>query len=216
MVWTAGLFLALLIFAQSGQGQEIGFYTTLPQVGPSPILFLSGNDLTASFATTDLWLASIHFPATTTNPAADLQLLGPVVSVYPPFDGIPGGEGITYSGDFLLSDSQKQLLLAGQAQLVLTQDLFTTDPSFQPQVVEGALLDFVVAPLAAPQIVRPGNLRLNWQSQAGQAYQVQFKDQLDALCWSNTDLTIIATATNAAADVPIVGTARFYRVIQVP
>ena len=72
------------------------------------------------------------------------------------------------------------------------------------------------APLAAPQIARPGNLRLNWQSVPGVPYQVQFKNQLDAPSWSNLDLTIIASATNALADVPIVGTARFYRVIQVP
>jgi len=71
-------------------------------------------------------------------------------------------------------------------------------------------------PLAAPQIVRPGNLRLTWQSYAGQAYQVQFKHQVDAPSWSNSDLTIIATATNTAADIPMTGAAAFYRVIQVP
>ena len=71
-------------------------------------------------------------------------------------------------------------------------------------------------PLAPVQIVRPGNLRLEWQSQVGQPYQVQFKDNLDAVSWSNLDLTIIATSTSTPADVPIVGTARFYRVIQVP
>ncbi len=216
MVRTAGLLLALLTFARLGQAQEIGFYTTLPQVGAGPILFLSGNALSASFATTNLWLASIHFPATTTNPPDDLQIGGPIVSVYPPSDGLPGGESITYSGNFILSEHQEHLLLAGRAELVLTQDLFSIDPSFQPQVVEGALMDFVVAPLAPVQIVRPGNLRLCWQSQSGQAYQVQFKDQLNAPCWRNVNLTIIATATNTLADVPIVGAARFYRVIQVP
>jgi hypothetical protein len=71
-----------------------------------------------------------------------------------------------------------------------------------------------LAPLATPQIVRPGNLRLNWQSQTNMAYQVQFKEQLDSLFWTNLDLTIIATATNTSADVPMVGTARFYRVVQ--
>ena len=212
----AGLFLALLIFAQWANGQGIGFYAALPQVGASPVVFLSGNNLTASFATTNLWLASIYFPATTTNPPSTLQIGAPVDSVYPPFDGFPGGESITYSGAFVLSQNQKQLLLAGLAQLVLTQDLLSIDPSFQPQVVEGALLDFIVAPLAAPQIVRPGNLRLTWQSQVGQAYQVQFSEQLDAPGWCNASLTVIATTTNSAADVPIAGPARFYRVIQVP
>jgi hypothetical protein len=71
------------------------------------------------------------------------------------------------------------------------------------------------APLAAPQIARPGNLRLNWQSVPGVPYQVQFKNQLDAPSWSNLDLTLIASSTNTLADVPIAGTAGFYRVIQV-
>lgn len=71
-------------------------------------------------------------------------------------------------------------------------------------------------PLSAPQIVRPGNLRLNWQSQVGQPYQVQFKNQVDAPSWSNLDLTIIATATNTSADIPMTGAAGFYRIIQIP
>jgi hypothetical protein len=98
-------------------------------------------------------------------------------------------------------------LVAGQ----IVEWAYATTPN--TPIVAGAGL---LAPLAAPQIVRPGNLRLNWQSQVGQPYQVQFKNQVDAPCWSNLDLTIIASATNALADVPIVGTARFYRVIQVP
>jgi hypothetical protein len=92
----------------------------------------------------------------------------------------------------------------------IVQWAYSTVPN--APIVAGAGLLVAVAPV---QIVRPGNLRLNWQSQDGQAYQVQFKDQLDAPCWRNTDLTVIATATNSAADVPIVGAARFYRVIQV-
>jgi hypothetical protein len=71
------------------------------------------------------------------------------------------------------------------------------------------------APLAAPQIARPGNLRLNWQSVPGVPYQLQFKNQVDAPSWSNLDLTLIATSTNTLADIPMVGTAGFYRVIQV-
>jgi len=88
---------------------------------------------------------------------------------------------------------------------------YSTTPN--APIVAGAGL---LLPLAPVQIIRTGNLRLKWQSQTGQAYQVQFKEQLDAPGWSNLDLTLIATATITAADVPIVGTARFYRVIQVP
>ena len=78
-----------------------------------------------------------------------------------------------------------------------------------------SLVPPVPAPLAAPQIVRPGNLRLNWESVPGQGYQVQFKNQMDAPCWSNFDLTIIATDTSTLVDIPMVGAAGFYQVIQV-
>jgi hypothetical protein len=93
----------------------------------------------------------------------------------------------------------------------IVQWAYATTPN--TPIVAGAGL---LVPVAPAQIVRPGNLRLKWQSQTGQAYQVQFKNQLDAFGWWNIGLTIIATATNTAADVPIVGASRFYRVIQVP
>jgi len=208
-VWAIGI--AFTVFAHLGNGQEIGFYGISPQLGSFPVLFLSGNDLTANFFTTDAWLVSIHFPATTTNQAADLQIVGPVIS-----DDESGDDIFTFSGDLLLSRSEEQLLLAGQAELVLTQDEYSSDPSFQPQVLYVTLLDVPVVPLAPVQIVRPGNLRLTWQSYAGQAYEVQFKNRVDAPSWSSSDLAIIATATNTSADIPMTGAAAFYRVIQVP
>jgi hypothetical protein len=66
---------------------------------------------------------------------------------------------------------------------------------------------------AAPQIVRPGKLRLTWESQKGAAYQVQFKGDLGAPTWTNLDVIVIGTATNAVVDVPLGGaSAGFYRV----
>jgi hypothetical protein len=88
---------------------------------------------------------------------------------------------------------------------------YSTTPN--TPIVAGAGL---LAPLAPVQIVRPGNLRLNWQSQIGQAYQVQFKNQVDAPSWSNSDLTIVATATDTSADIPMTGAQGYYRVIQMP
>jgi hypothetical protein len=88
---------------------------------------------------------------------------------------------------------------------------YSTTPN--TPIVAGAGL---LVPLAPVQIVRPGNLRLNWQSQIGQAYQVQFKNQVDAPSWSNSDLTIVATATNTSADIPMTGAQGYYRVVQAP
>ncbi len=72
----------------------------------------------------------------------------------------------------------------------------------------------VAVPQASPEIVRPGYLRLRWQSGVGKPYQPQFKESLGATLWSNLDFVIIATATNSAVDVPAVGAIRFYRVVE--
>lgn len=69
-------------------------------------------------------------------------------------------------------------------------------------------------PLAAPEVVRPGQLRLNWQSGIGKAYQVQAKTSPSAPLWTNLDFIVIGTTTSAAVDIPIVGTAKFFRVVE--
>ena len=71
-----------------------------------------------------------------------------------------------------------------------------------------------VVPLLPPAVIRPGNLRLQWPSQPGAAYQVQFIPDVNALTWSNLDFTIIATAGVSAVDLPLTGLAGFYRVLQ--
>ena len=71
-----------------------------------------------------------------------------------------------------------------------------------------------LAALTAPQIVRPGKLRLNWQTEIGLSYQVQYKENLDAPGWTNLDISVIATATNAIVDVPIQGTVGFYQTVR--
>jgi hypothetical protein len=43
----------------------------------------------------------------------------------------------------------------------------------------------VPVPIAAPQIVQTKAIRLAWQSQTNLAYQIQYKDQLDAPLWAN-------------------------------
>jgi len=135
--------LMALVFAvcsAPGQG-TIAFDTTLPPFGggQAEVLYLSGNHLFGFFGMNDLWLISVEFPASSTDPASSFQLFGPVDSVYPPFDGFPGGESITYSADFTLDESQIEQLLARQAQIKLVQDLFSTDPDFVPQTYQDFL-----------------------------------------------------------------------------
>jgi hypothetical protein len=227
------LCLTLLVLAQVawGQGLGLGFYTTLTQIYPveesgaqliaTPIAYLSGNALWTTFGnTSNYWLPSIHIPATSTDPAVDLQFNPPSVFFVEPYHSVcgtvndPGGEFFNYGGEFVLSDNQTQLVLAGQATLVLTQDV-SSDPSIQPEVVKAALLNYAVMPIAAPQIVRPGNVRLNWQSDIGLAYLVQFKNQINDTSWTDTDITVIATSGNSIVDIPMAGASGFYRVIQV-
>jgi hypothetical protein len=72
----------------------------------------------------------------------------------------------------------------------------------------------IVALQASPEIIRPGYLRLNWQTEIGKTYQVQSKENLVAPFWTNLDFIIVATATNAITDIPITGEAKFYRIVE--
>jgi hypothetical protein len=71
-----------------------------------------------------------------------------------------------------------------------------------------------VAAVAAPKIVRPEKLRLEWQSQVGLTYQIQFKDRLESFGWTNLDIIVIATATNTIVDIPMKGSAGFYQAVR--
>ena len=72
----------------------------------------------------------------------------------------------------------------------------------------------VVVLQAPPEIAQPGYLRLRWQTEIGKGYQIQSKVSLAASLWTNLDFVIVATATNAVADIPITGATRFYRVVE--
>lgn len=69
-------------------------------------------------------------------------------------------------------------------------------------------------PQAVPEVVRFGQLRLKWQSEVGKAYQVQVKESLNGLLWTNLDFVVVGTATIAAVDIPIAGTVKFFRVVE--
>lgn len=72
----------------------------------------------------------------------------------------------------------------------------------------------VVVPMAAPEVVRAGYLRLKWPSDVGKAYQVQAKTRLDALTWTDLDFVIPATSSETMVDLPMGGAAQFFRVIE--
>jgi len=98
----------------------------------------------------------------------------------------------------------------GQGAPVFVDWAFETRPN--TSILAGAMP--VIAPQAAPGIVRPGHLRLRWQSEVSKAYQVQFKESLTAPLWTNLDFVVVGTTTNAAVDVPITGTGKFFRVVE--
>ncbi len=72
----------------------------------------------------------------------------------------------------------------------------------------------VVVPISAPEVARPGYLRLSWPSEVGKAYQVQAKARLEAFRWTDLDFVIPATSTETMVDLPMEGTAQFFRVIE--
>ena len=72
----------------------------------------------------------------------------------------------------------------------------------------------VVVPTAAPEVARPGYLRLRWSSEVGKGYQVQAKTRLETLRWTDLDFVIPATSTETMIDLPMEGAAQFFRVIE--
>ena len=72
----------------------------------------------------------------------------------------------------------------------------------------------VMVAVAAPAVVRPGYLRLNWLSEIGKAYQVQSKPSLDAFAWTNLNFALPATTTNTLLDLPMTGATQFFRVVE--
>jgi len=72
----------------------------------------------------------------------------------------------------------------------------------------------VVVAMAAPEVARAGYLRLKWPTEVGKAYQVQTKTRMDALRWTNLSFVIPATATETMVDLPMQGTAQFFRVVE--
>jgi hypothetical protein len=99
----------------------------------------------------------------------------------------------------------------------------TNNLEFAPVILDWAYETRVNMPIAAgalpvigmspPRIVRPGKLRLEWQAQVGEAYQLQFKDQLEATYWTNLDFSVIATTTNITVEVPATSSTKFFRAV---
>jgi hypothetical protein len=72
----------------------------------------------------------------------------------------------------------------------------------------------VAVPTAAPEVARPGYLRLKWSSEVGKAYQVQTKTRLDVLRWTDLAFVIPATSSETMVDLPMESAAQFFRVIE--
>ena len=72
----------------------------------------------------------------------------------------------------------------------------------------------VSVPQASPEIRRSSYIRLRWQPEIGNAYQIQSKDNLVEPFWVNLDFAVVGTTTNAAVDIPITGEAKFFRVVE--
>ena len=72
----------------------------------------------------------------------------------------------------------------------------------------------VPVPLASPEAVRPGYLRLKAATEIGKAYQVQVRGDLNAFPWTNLNFVIPATTTNMMVDLPMTAAAQFFRVVE--
>jgi hypothetical protein len=83
--------------------------------------------------------------------------------------------------------------------------------------VAGAPLDISEIPgeerMHPPRIVRPGYIRLEWDSVIGKGYELQSKE-FWWWYWIESGVLINATATNTVVDIPLTGTAQFFRLMR--
>jgi hypothetical protein len=70
-------------------------------------------------------------------------------------------------------------------------------------------------PIKISPVSHSSYVRLDWPSAAGNTFQVQYKEQLDATSWSNMDFAMTATGTNTTINLPMKSAACFYRVVQI-
>jgi hypothetical protein len=65
---------------------------------------------------------------------------------------------------------------------------------------------------AGASIVRPGHLRLHWESEPGTAYRVQHTSEINGP-WVDLGFVVVASSTNCIVEVPMSNTAGFYRMV---
>ena len=121
--------------------------------------FLQGDRVYGQFGADDWWLIPVRFPATSTDAVINMPILGSIIS------SSPEGTTMSYRADFTVSEIQRSSLLAGNAQLILTENLFTPDPDFRPQTFEGSLL-----PIPEPSgtvLLAAGLIALVWKQRFG-------------------------------------------------
>ena len=72
----------------------------------------------------------------------------------------------------------------------------------------------VPVPLVPPEVARPGYLRLKFATEVGRTYQVQAKDRLDTLAWTNLSFALPASAAQMMVDLPMQSPAQFFRIVE--
>jgi hypothetical protein len=105
-----------------------------------------------------------------------------------------GGTGVTaFGGNYLFALDTNNGLKA-----------FLIDPNYVPPITEFSITS----------VVQSGNsIILIWQSNAGQAYQVQSRDSLESGSWANLGSAVVAVGSSTSFTNAISGGSKFYRVV---
>jgi hypothetical protein len=122
--------------------------------------------------------------------------------------GIPPAVGVTVGSmplSFTNSIQNKNLVLF---DLAVTQNV-------QHVVIN---LDFAVeSDLVIQSVLVTGEVAtVTWTSVSNRTYRVQFKDNLSDLTWQDISPDIAATGPTTSVNDPVLGSQRFYRILQLP
>lgn len=175
------------------------------------------------------WACLQSSPAATVNYTYDTA--GRLIAV-----DYGGGQGITYTYDANGRLTQRQVVLFpdtdgdlmddnweatyfGNLSRNGTGDFDSDGMSDLAEFLAGTLPNNATSLLQLTSNTAPsGNsVTIQWQSVAGKAYRVQYKDDLNLVSWSDLSGDVTASGTTAMkTDTTATGAKRFYRVVLVP
>jgi hypothetical protein len=204
---------------------DFSFILTMPACGPDPNYCSTSYFVTTAgtnaILTQNGYAAALSAgdrvgPESTTNGVWSLYFNTMGEWWWDPSDGTRGANGPLATVDEAYVGVRFEAAGGLHYGWVRVRQTLTVDWAYEtrPGVPITAGAKPVPLPLAPPQVVRPGYLRLKAATEPGKAYQVQAKGDLSEVLWTNLSCVIPSVTTNIAVDLPMTAPAQFFRVVE--